>query len=206
MQEVAGNGGRTVFFVSHNMSAVHQLCTRAMLLHQGTLVQSGSPLEVIDTYLHSAAEMGFTGGKRLEESIWLTDARVLDPEGNAATNFTHREPIRVAFDFTAVRAVAGANLCMNLKDAKDRVVFRSEADLPVMPESLSPAHPLTGHAEGCHPWRAAHAGPLCADLLFPCALRADAFSGGGRPGVHRDGRRFALCRLRGQGGHRLRFC
>ena len=157
MQEVAGTGGRTVFFVSHNMAAVHQLCTRAMLLQRGTLVQTGSPLEVIDTYLHSAATTGFNGGKRLEESIWLTDARLLDPAGDAATNFTHREPVRVAFDFTAVRAVAGANLCMNLKDSKDRIVFRSEVDLPAMPGSLSPACPLQGHAEAVIP----------GDLLTP---------------------------------------
>ncbi len=50
MRDVAGHG-RTVLFVSHNMSAVRQLCGRAHLLRNGTLVMDGTPDLVLPYYL-----------------------------------------------------------------------------------------------------------------------------------------------------------
>ena len=50
MRDVANNSGRTVLFVSHNLSAINALCTRAMLLHQGNLVMVSGTAEVIDQY------------------------------------------------------------------------------------------------------------------------------------------------------------
>jgi len=48
------DGGRTVLFVSHNMSAVTRLCSRAIFLEQGRKVMEGSPTEVVAAYLDSA--------------------------------------------------------------------------------------------------------------------------------------------------------
>ena len=50
MGEVA-RGGRTVLFVSHNMSAVKRLCTSAMLLADGRLLDQGDTATVISSYL-----------------------------------------------------------------------------------------------------------------------------------------------------------
>lgn len=50
MSEVAGEG-RTVLFVSHNMAAVNQLCTEAMMLKDGQVWRSGPVQGVIDGYL-----------------------------------------------------------------------------------------------------------------------------------------------------------
>jgi lipopolysaccharide transport system ATP-binding protein len=52
MKDVAG-AGRTVLFVSHNMEAVKNLCSRALLLEHGSIVSVGSPTQVIETYLNS---------------------------------------------------------------------------------------------------------------------------------------------------------
>jgi len=45
--------GRTVLFVSHNMTAVQSLCTRAIWLAQGQLVADGSPAQIVADYLRS---------------------------------------------------------------------------------------------------------------------------------------------------------
>ena len=50
MGEVA-SAGRTVLFVSHNMSAITQLCTRALLLDAGRIAFSGRPAECVAEYL-----------------------------------------------------------------------------------------------------------------------------------------------------------
>ena len=52
--ESVGREGRTVLFVSHNMSAVRTLCDRALLLRGGSLVAAGSASEVVSRYLGEA--------------------------------------------------------------------------------------------------------------------------------------------------------
>lgn len=50
MGQVA-KGGRTILFVSHNMGAVKELCTRAILLEQGQSKMNGDVSTIIDHYL-----------------------------------------------------------------------------------------------------------------------------------------------------------
>ena len=45
--------GRTVLFVSHNMSAILNLCSRALLLEEGRLAKEGSAQETVKSYLAS---------------------------------------------------------------------------------------------------------------------------------------------------------
>lgn len=49
MKDVSGQG-RTVLFVSHNMTSIKQLCSRAILLHQGQLIKDGTVNETIGHY------------------------------------------------------------------------------------------------------------------------------------------------------------
>lgn len=50
MQDVAGQG-RTVLFVSHNMESVGSLCTSAILLQNGSIVEKGSVEKVTSVYM-----------------------------------------------------------------------------------------------------------------------------------------------------------
>lgn len=52
MQEVAGEG-RTVLFVSHNMSAVKNLCNKGILLDKGSCKLSGDINDITDEYFNS---------------------------------------------------------------------------------------------------------------------------------------------------------
>src|SRR3990167_2756957 len=49
MSEVS-KSGRTILFVSHNMNAIRQLCTSAIVLEEGRVVFSGSPSQSITYY------------------------------------------------------------------------------------------------------------------------------------------------------------
>lgn len=48
--ENVGKEGRTVLFVSHNMAAIRALCSKAIFLKHGFLVQSGTSSECLSTY------------------------------------------------------------------------------------------------------------------------------------------------------------
>ena len=51
MKEASSRDGRTVLFVSHNMQALRNLCSRALTLDKGQIVDMGEPDEVIANYL-----------------------------------------------------------------------------------------------------------------------------------------------------------
>ena len=47
MKDISGSGGRTVLFVSHNMAAVKNLCTRGLVLENGKSVFEGTAEESV---------------------------------------------------------------------------------------------------------------------------------------------------------------
>ena len=55
MQDVSARHGRTVLFVSHNMSAVQRLCNRCLLLRGGELAAAGPTAEIVSRYLADSA-------------------------------------------------------------------------------------------------------------------------------------------------------
>jgi lipopolysaccharide transport system ATP-binding protein len=74
MKEVSSREGRTVLFVSHNLQALRNLCTRALTLDRGALVDGGDPAGVIANYLR-------------REKVQYLQQRYADPgsaPGNAA--------------------------------------------------------------------------------------------------------------------------
>lgn len=56
MKDVIG-GGRTIFFVSHNLQAIQSLCSSAIRLDAGRLVAQGAPRDVVSEYLSSLERM-----------------------------------------------------------------------------------------------------------------------------------------------------
>jgi ABC-2 type transport system ATP-binding protein len=76
--------GRTIVFVTHDMSALNRFCHRALLLERGSMVHIGEPHEVADRYLEinfgrdpqaagEAAEgRGGDGDARIEQG-WVED-------------------------------------------------------------------------------------------------------------------------------------
>ena len=50
MDEITKSEGRTILFVSHNMTAIAQLCTRCILLKEGHILSIGKTENVIEQY------------------------------------------------------------------------------------------------------------------------------------------------------------
>ena len=117
MEDVAGHG-RTVLFVSHNMAAVTALCSRAVLLDNGRLVESGSTREVIDAYLQRGREASSrTLTQRTDRdgsgSMRFTALALEDDDGNSVTAATSGGSVTVRLDYSSAdgepvhRAVVG---------------------------------------------------------------------------------------------------
>jgi lipopolysaccharide transport system ATP-binding protein len=55
MKDVSVNDGRTVLFVSHNMTAIKSLCQTALLLDNGKTKKYGNITEVVDAYMQTVS-------------------------------------------------------------------------------------------------------------------------------------------------------
>jgi lipopolysaccharide transport system ATP-binding protein len=100
MQDVAGHG-RTVLFVSHNMSAVTSLCSRAIMLQQGSVIADGLSGEVVAQYLsngrESAARAAWDNLAEApgQDGFKLMSMEVLDRRGELTSVSSVEEPLRV---------------------------------------------------------------------------------------------------------------
>jgi lipopolysaccharide transport system ATP-binding protein len=65
MQSASAIGGRTVLFVSHNMTAVTSLCSRALLMESGRIAMAGDVKSVIGRYLNSVSRK-----PKFREQVW----------------------------------------------------------------------------------------------------------------------------------------
>jgi homopolymeric O-antigen transport system ATP-binding protein len=84
MQDVA-HSGRTVLFVSHNIAAVRQLCTSAILLRGGELVLQDSTDSVLARYLSRGADAQPIGGVN-EHGLELTRVALTEAHTGEATD------------------------------------------------------------------------------------------------------------------------
>lgn len=99
MQEVSRLQGRTVLFVTHNMSTVNQLCSRGALLLEGRLEQVGPTRDVVSAYFaigdKGAGERTWAPSKAPgNEKMRLRSVRIRGTNGEV----TGAVDIRYSFD------------------------------------------------------------------------------------------------------------
>ena len=91
MNDVAHSEGRTVLFVSHNMAAVKNLCTRGVVLQNGMLVYDGTTEEAVNYYAGSRSIAESNESKyveRLRKSVKFIDISSLKINGSEAGDIT----------------------------------------------------------------------------------------------------------------------
>jgi lipopolysaccharide transport system ATP-binding protein len=130
MRSVAEEGGRTVLFVSHNMSVMLSLCRRALLLEAGKLGLDDHAGPVVERYLAAHNDAAFTRPMR-------ADARAAFVAGQVAIGGTPAAPwVEVAATVEA-RTGLRAAFEVRLLDAQGQpVAFGSLG-------SFEPAHQIS---------------------------------------------------------------
>jgi lipopolysaccharide transport system ATP-binding protein len=106
--EELGSSGRTVIFVSHQLSAVAQLCDRALQIESGRVVGDGPPAEVIARYLHQTHSSGSEREWPLESApgndlAKILAVRLLPHEGMPPGVVDVRHPIGIEVVFRVQR-------------------------------------------------------------------------------------------------------
>jgi lipopolysaccharide transport system ATP-binding protein len=133
--------GRTIVFVSHNMTALQKLCTRVVWLNSGQVIDTGDPRGVIDHYLQTNAVAN-------HESVWednltapgnervrLRSVRVL-PQTDPGEPVTVHTPLRIEFIYRNHVPGTVLNVSMTLNNMEEVCVFASFSDFSPRPAGL----------------------------------------------------------------------
>ena len=104
MQEVTKKGKRTIFFVSHNMGAVRNLCETTILLDKGGIAKVGKTEEVVNYYLNnkeirspSVIEYQENKAKRMQ----IRKIKILDENNKPGTELDPGRPFNVDIEYDA---------------------------------------------------------------------------------------------------------
>ncbi|MQC26237.1 MAG: ABC transporter ATP-binding protein [Chloroflexi bacterium] len=136
MSDVA-EAGRTVLFVSHNMSAILRLTEQAIVLDHGQIVHSASTREAVDYYMAS-------GFSQSGERTWSADEipadaapfkpialRVRDPRGKVADTVLSKEPLDIEIEYELSEPIQGLRVGVYLQTIRGEIVFTSfDTDAP----------------------------------------------------------------------------
>jgi lipopolysaccharide transport system ATP-binding protein len=129
MGEVA-SGGRTVLFVSHNIAAVHALCSRSLLLHNGEAICAGPTDEILARYLETDGIRPAADGdlKALSRTgagnIRFRRMTIADRNGRPTSEPSTGEEISFVLEFEGSHTdPRPARLGLTLYDALDRPLF-----------------------------------------------------------------------------------
>lgn len=86
MQDISNTSGRTVLFVSHNMASIKKLCTRAIVLSNGSISFDGKVDKAVETYLSINVKEDtnledFSGREGIGD-VRIVDLKIFDSQWN----------------------------------------------------------------------------------------------------------------------------
>jgi homopolymeric O-antigen transport system ATP-binding protein len=118
MGEVAKQN-RTILFVNHNMGAVEALCTSAMWIDRGTIVERGPTRSTVNAYLKSLEVDGAAQSDEWVRSgngeARVVAARLLDSEGHDRDTFSMGEKLTVEYTVEFHRTFDMVELSINIR-------------------------------------------------------------------------------------------
>jgi len=140
--------GRTVLFVSHNMSAILRLTQEAIVLNKGQLIMRGPTQEAVDFYLSS-------GQAQAGERVWDADEvpasaapftpislKVKDRNGKVVDTVRSTEPVTLEFEYHLGTPVTGLRIGIYLSTMRGEYVFTSfDTDDPGLFEKFGARNP-----------------------------------------------------------------
>jgi lipopolysaccharide transport system ATP-binding protein len=117
MQDMSKNDGRTVLFVSHNLSAVQNLCSEAMLLINGQLHSFGLTEQILDEYLKTSMAKNSTTAQRVgNNKINYTNYELQNYKGEIVSEFFMGDSIFCEISIKFNDSVKNAEVGINIKN------------------------------------------------------------------------------------------
>ncbi|MFR9565798.1 MAG: ABC transporter ATP-binding protein [Rikenellaceae bacterium] len=136
MQEVSSQGGRTVLFVSHNMSSMRQLCKNGILLEDGEIGYMGGISDTISTYIESNTQhTSFEQGEGSTEIIYLEQARIYSTSEDTISSSSE---IVVDMDILVGQTISAPVIGFNIYSSYGHPLARTDFNDRIGQQTLKP--------------------------------------------------------------------
>ena len=157
MRAAADEEGRTVLYVSHNMSTIRRLCDRCIVLQKGKIIFDGAPEKAIAAYMDSGMGRG-TVDMDLSALPRAVAAPVGAPRmthlilpGKDTPTYAPGEPLRLALTVNAPAPIPGVSVRLTLRNGEDIGLATAWSEPRDLAPGLSTLHltvPLDTVAKG----------------------------------------------------------
>jgi ABC-type polysaccharide/polyol phosphate transport system ATPase subunit len=135
--------GRTILFVTHDMSAVERFCDRAVLLEKGKMVHIGEPYTIARRYnelnfgrtIHELAEEDAASGEERfgDRAAEIVEAWFENGAGERVGDMAHGELCRVCMRVRFHEAVEHPVFAFTLRNDVGATIFAASSDMTVGP-------------------------------------------------------------------------
>ncbi|HKV25995.1 MAG TPA: ABC transporter ATP-binding protein [Candidatus Acidoferrum sp.] len=142
------SGGRTVLFVSHNMAAVENLCSRGIWIDTGKIRQDGPTRDVLQAYMATFADAQQAGSdlrrveiRRGSGQIKFTGIEFLSPAGKAQPMIRTGDPLTLRLYYHANEPISFASFGLRLTTdlgtlVTDTSTWHHGIEIPEVPAGL----------------------------------------------------------------------
>ncbi|MEO0369353.1 MAG: ABC transporter ATP-binding protein, partial [Pseudomonadota bacterium] len=145
------NSGKTVLFVSHNMSAINNLCTRAVVLDKGKIVYNGETVKAVEHYLasfgHKSDQLATNPASFIEDEgkiLNILGITIRNSRGEVSSRIKYQEKFTVEIDALIREANELFFAIVYFRDVSGQiVVVTTDEDLgPSLMSGLEPGQHL----------------------------------------------------------------
>jgi lipopolysaccharide transport system ATP-binding protein len=141
MQEI-GNQGRTIMFVSHNLTAISSMCSSTILIDNGMLVQKGPTIDVISKYLNQSGSYHFAEHLRVapeaDAPVFIKRVSVKNMNDNLSGKLELTEEFYVEVEYQINRKISGLIMGLQIIADDGYITVINLSDAELVPERLQP--------------------------------------------------------------------
>ena len=129
--------GRTILFVSHNMSAIKNLCTRAVLLKEGKVVSTGNTEKVIDEYMNvykshivdGNIPEGFPRNAFNKGYAYFRKIQLKNSNGSASDYFSYHQSVTLSVGIEVLKEITDGTFVILIGSSNDdKISYSSTSD------------------------------------------------------------------------------
>ncbi len=129
MKDVSTGNGRTVLFVSHNMTAIRNLCNKVFILENGKVTYSGPVEEGVNNYLKMNTHDTDLSVKEFEHRnspAYVSKICILNYEQGSLQYFCETQSFSI--DFKLNQDIFDLFIGINIEDSQGNILIQSSTD------------------------------------------------------------------------------
>jgi len=129
MQEISKGEGRTVLFVSHNMSTINSLCNKCILLKNGKIYKEGLSTDIVSFYLSLDRKDKMTALKSfdidIKKKFQILEVKIIDENGLNISNgmISTNTNFFIEIDYEFRKKILKCHLTLILKNSMGEIVL-----------------------------------------------------------------------------------